>query len=117
MDSPSAWYQVCACGQTFGMIQAYSNHKCSCQKTKKWLASALDQAKEVWAANKQRKMEEKITTQVGDGASNGDAAHEGTCNGDVGIAPAVCAEVQFNTSCMHSILRTISFPVNCRYGA
>jgi hypothetical protein len=57
MDLPSAWCQVCVCGRTFSVPQAYTCHKRSCQKTKKRLSSALDKAKEVWQSRKCRKME------------------------------------------------------------
>jgi hypothetical protein len=57
MDLPSAWCQVCVCGRTFSVLQAYTFHKRSCQKTKKRLSSALDKAKEVWKSKKHRKME------------------------------------------------------------
>jgi len=59
MDLPPAWCQVCICGRTFSVQQAYTYHKRSCQKTKKRLAGALEKAKEVWQTNKRRKMEAK----------------------------------------------------------
>jgi hypothetical protein len=59
MDLPPAWCQVCICGRTFSMQQAYTYHKRSCQKTKKRLAGALEKAKEVWQTNKRRKTEAK----------------------------------------------------------
>lgn len=114
MDSPSAWYQVCACGRTFGVLQAYSYHKRSCQKTKKRLASALEKVKEVWEAKKRRKIEEKITMPVKDDFSNRDTVPESTRDGDVDIVPGVYAEVRFNILYMRSMLRTIYFPGNCR---
>lgn len=55
MDLPPAWNQVCICGRTFSLPQAYTCHKRSCQKTKKRLSGALDKAKEVWQARKRRK--------------------------------------------------------------
>jgi hypothetical protein len=57
MDLPPAWCQVCVCGRTFSVPQAYTFHQRSCQKTKKWLSSALDKAKEVWQSKKCRIME------------------------------------------------------------
>ena len=57
MDLPSAWCQVCVCGRTFSVPQAYTGHKRSCQKTKKRLSSALDKAKEVWQSRKCWKMQ------------------------------------------------------------
>ena len=57
MDLPPAWCQVCVCGRTFSVPQAYTFHKRSCQKTKKRLSSALDKAKEVWQSKKRRKKE------------------------------------------------------------
>jgi len=57
MDLLPAWCQACICGRTFSVPQAYTFHKRSCQKTKKWLSSALDKAKEVWQSMKCQKME------------------------------------------------------------
>ena len=57
MDLPPAWCQVCVCGRTFSVPQAYTFHKRSCQKTKKRFSSALDKAQEVWRSKKRRKME------------------------------------------------------------
>lgn len=57
MDLPPAWCQVCVCGRTFSVLQAYTFHKRSCQKTKKRLSGALDKAKAVWQSKKRRKME------------------------------------------------------------
>jgi hypothetical protein len=57
MDLPPAWRQVCVCGRTFSVPQAYTFHQRSCQKTKKRLSSALDKAKEVWQSKKRRIME------------------------------------------------------------
>jgi hypothetical protein len=59
MDLPPAWCQVCVCGRTFSIPQAYTCHKRSCQKTKKRLAGALEKAKETWQARKRRRTEEK----------------------------------------------------------
>jgi hypothetical protein len=69
MDLPPAWCQVCVCGRTFSVQQAYTYHKRSCQKTKKRLAGALGKAKEVWQANKRRKMEARA--EKGPGALAG----------------------------------------------
>ena len=57
MDLPSTWSQTCICGHTFLLPQAYTFHTCSCQKTKKRLASALEKAKESWQAKKRQKTE------------------------------------------------------------
>ena len=57
MDMPPAWCQVCVCGRTFSVPQAYTFHKRSCQKAKKRLSTALDKAKEVWQSKKRRRME------------------------------------------------------------
>jgi hypothetical protein len=64
MDPSPAWYQACACGCTFSIIQAYSYHKQSCQKTKRWLLTALEKAKEVWQIRKQRRMEQNVESQA-----------------------------------------------------
>jgi hypothetical protein len=57
MELPPAWCQICICGRTFSVLQAYSFHQRSCQKTKKRLSGALEKAKEVWQSKKRRKME------------------------------------------------------------
>ncbi|KAF8225725.1 hypothetical protein L208DRAFT_1305211, partial [Tricholoma matsutake] len=57
MDLPPAWCQVCVCGHTFSVLQAYTFHKRSCQKMKKQLSSGLEKAKEVWQSKKHQKME------------------------------------------------------------
>jgi|ERR1700679_202851 hypothetical protein len=57
MDLSPAWCQVCVCGRTFSVPQAYTFHKRSCQQTKKHLSNALDKAKEVWQSRKRRKVE------------------------------------------------------------
>lgn len=57
MEIPPAWSQVCSCGRTFSVPQAYTYHKRSCQKTKKRLATALEKAKEVLHARKRQKTE------------------------------------------------------------
>src|ERR1700736_4681192 len=72
MESSSAWYQVCICGHTFGMLQAYSYHKRTCRQTKKRLASALEKAKEVWRMNKHRKIEERCEIPVAEGSASPD---------------------------------------------
>ena len=96
MDSPSAWYQVCAFGHTFSMSQAYSYHKWSCHKTKKQLASALEKAKEVWEMKKHRKVEEKSEIPIG--SAN---VTESTSEIDVGlVVPAGPSQVLFNASCI-----------------
>jgi hypothetical protein len=64
MDLPPAWSQACACGRLFSVPQAYTCHKCSCQKTKKWLSCALEKAKEVWQAKKHRKTEEGTQSEA-----------------------------------------------------
>jgi len=61
MNVPAAWHEVCICGRTFSVPQAYTCHKRTCQKTKKRLASALDKAREVWEARKRKRTEKKVT--------------------------------------------------------
>jgi hypothetical protein len=63
MEFPSAWYQVCICGHTFSVPQAYTYHKRSCKQTKKRLSGALDKAKEVWQVKKHQKLEEKTVAE------------------------------------------------------
>jgi hypothetical protein len=57
MDLPPTWSQACICGHVFSVPQAYSCHKCSCEKSKKQLSGALERAKEVWQVKKCRKVE------------------------------------------------------------
>ena len=48
-------WQLCACGRAFSQPSASSNHKRTCTKTKKRLASALGRAKERWLGNKRHR--------------------------------------------------------------
>src|ERR1700733_7406877 len=103
MDSPSAWYQLCACGRTFGVLQAYAYHKNSCQKTKKRLASALEKAKEVWETKKRRKTAETTETPRADGIFSPHAVADPTMEGDAGLPTFMHTEVPFNTSSTDSL--------------
>jgi len=58
MELPPAWSQICSCGRSFSVPQAYTCHKRSCTKSKKRLAGALEKAKEVWQAKKRQKVDE-----------------------------------------------------------
>jgi hypothetical protein len=65
MDAlPPAWCEICICGRTFALPQAYTYHKRSCQKSKKRLASALERARVVWQAKKRRKIEDKAEKEA-----------------------------------------------------
>jgi len=44
--------------------QAFTYHKRSCDRTKKWLTVALDKAKDIWQAKKRQKAQEKTTAQL-----------------------------------------------------
>ena len=57
MELPPAWSQICSCGRSFSVPQAYTCHKRSCTKSKKRLAGALEKAKEVWQAKKRQKVD------------------------------------------------------------
>lgn len=103
MDSPSAWYQLCACGRTFSVLQAYSYHKHSCQKTKKRLASALEKAKEVWETKKRRKTEATTETLRAEGVFSPHAVADPTIEGDAGLPPFMHTEVSFHTSATGSL--------------
>jgi hypothetical protein len=71
MELPPTWSEVCICGRTFSVPQAYTFHKRSCQKTKKRLANALHRAKEEWEARKRRKTgETEAEQQALDGSSD-----------------------------------------------
>jgi hypothetical protein len=75
-----AWHQVCTCGRTFCVPQAFTHHKNSCRKTKKRLASALERAREVWVAKKRRKVD-------GNTALEGSSMPVNISFGSVPIAP------------------------------
>ena len=80
------------------MSQAYSYHKWSCHKTKKWLASALEKGKEVWEMKKHRKVEEKSEIPIG--SVN---VTESTSEIDAGLVvpqAAAPSQVLFNASCI-----------------
>jgi hypothetical protein len=57
MELPPAWSQTCICRCIFSVQQAYTFHRRTCSKMKKWFSSALVKAKEVWHAKKRQKME------------------------------------------------------------
>ncbi|KAF8235713.1 hypothetical protein L208DRAFT_1134923, partial [Tricholoma matsutake] len=70
----------CVCGHTFSVLQAYTFHKRSCQKTKKWLSSGLEKAKEVWQSKKHRKMEAMQSTTA-------ESPTDQNCYWDIHILP------------------------------
>src|SRR5262245_5008558 len=47
---------VCVCGRLFTQPNAFSNHRRSCQKSKKRLSNVLDKAKRQWSSNKRRRL-------------------------------------------------------------
>jgi hypothetical protein len=49
--------EVCLCGRSFSQVYAFANHKCTCQKSKKRLSSALAKAKDLWVARKKTRLE------------------------------------------------------------
>jgi len=48
---------VCVCGRSFSKLSAFTNHKRTCQSSKKRLASALDKAKQLWQGSKRRRIQ------------------------------------------------------------
>jgi len=64
MDLPPAWSQICPCGRTFSVPQAYTYHKRSCEKTKKRLSGALEKAKEIWRAKKRQKVDKLAANEA-----------------------------------------------------
>jgi hypothetical protein len=83
--------------------QAFTYHKRSCEKTKKRLSGALEKAKEVWQANKRRRMEEKVAK---DSEALGGPSHLDKV--PVPIAtPSASSEVRFLLFCFATTL-TIS---------
>lgn len=57
MDYP----QECLCGRTFSQVNALSNHRRTCKKSKSRLASTLVYAQENWKRKKAR-LNERIST-------------------------------------------------------
>jgi hypothetical protein len=47
---------VCVCGRSFQQLSAFTNHKRTCQSSKKRLSSALDKAKQLWKGPKRRRL-------------------------------------------------------------
>lgn len=90
MNLTPAWCQVCICGRTFSVQQAYTYHKRSCEKTKKRLSGALEKAKEVWQANKRRRMEEKAAKEALGGPSHLDKVPV-----PISAMPSASSEVRF----------------------
>jgi hypothetical protein len=95
-----AWCQVCICGRTFSVQQAYTYHKRSCEKTKKRLSGALEKAKEVWQANKRRRMEEKAAKVALGGPSHLDKV---PVSESISATPSGSSEVRF-LSCFATAL-------------
>jgi hypothetical protein len=48
---------VCICGRSFSQLSAFTNHKRTCQSSKKRLSSALDKAKQLWKGPKRRRLQ------------------------------------------------------------
>jgi hypothetical protein len=55
MNPNSEAYEICACGRTFYLDSAYTNHRRSCKKTKVRLAGALSKAQESWRQRKKQR--------------------------------------------------------------
>jgi hypothetical protein len=94
MDLPPAWSQICPCGRTFSLPQAYTCHKCSCAKTKKQLSGALEKAKEAWRAKKRKKADELAANEVLAGSSNTNAIPE---SGPTDSAPTAVQNVMVSS--------------------
>ena len=52
ISSMTSFAEICVCGRSFSHIFAWSNHRRTCQQSKKRLSGALDKAKEVWKSRK-----------------------------------------------------------------
>lgn len=48
---------LCLCGRSFMQPNAFSKHTRTCQKSKKRLSSALEQAKQTWPGRKRRRLD------------------------------------------------------------
>ena len=57
MEPGPSWFQACACGWTFSLLQAYSCHKNSCHTSKKCFSDDIQRAKEALQAWKQQKLD------------------------------------------------------------
>lgn len=55
---------TCICGRTFTLENALSNHRHSCQTSRKRLSSALEKAKGILSANKRRRIDKSIDDRV-----------------------------------------------------
>lgn len=47
-----SYLEICYCGRTFSQQNALSNHRRSCQQSKKRMSSALDSARDVYSKRK-----------------------------------------------------------------
>ena len=95
MDLLPAWSQTCVCGRAFSVLQAYTYHQRSCQRTKKRLLGALEKAKDILQARKHRKVESvllahNLTAEAGPSSQPVDLAYPN----DLPI-PVVHSEVRF----------------------
>ena len=55
--------EVCACGRTFYLVSAYTNHRRSCKKTKVRLAGVLGKAQENWRQRKKQRTDAQDATR------------------------------------------------------
>jgi hypothetical protein len=104
MDLPPAWSQTCACERAFSLLQAYTFHQRSCQRTKKWLLGALEKVKDILQARKRRKVEsvlpaQNLAAEAGPSRQLVDLAHPN----DLPI-PVVHSEVRFPFNRVHHLL-------------
>lgn len=55
---------ICACGQSFVLESAFSNHTCICDKSKKRMSSALSKAQELFRLRKRRRLDPEGTRDI-----------------------------------------------------
>jgi hypothetical protein len=79
---------ACACGRIFSQVNALSNHRRRCSKSKKRIFTALSKAKEVWSSNKRLKQDTPPETEANVNAD--DAAGPA-------LDPRIDAQVQCHT--------------------
>ena len=111
MDLPPAWSQTCVCGCAFSLLQAYTFHQCSCQRTKKRLLGALEKAKDILQARKCRKVEsgrsvlpaQNLLAEAGPTSQLVELAH----SNDLPI-PVVHSEVRFPFITYSSLINIFS---------
>jgi hypothetical protein len=79
-------YQICACGRSFYLDSAYTNHRRSCKKSKTRLAGALGSAQNLWRERKRQRLEAQNATRSLAGSSEATLPNAARSEGQLGMS-------------------------------